>query len=133
MFAKFAISGALATVAVLSLGVAPATATAARVITLTDNQKASRSVALHPGDTLVFKVTQCDGSCGYSWSQTTGPDKRRVQQASTTTAEGGGANHVRTFRYTARSLGSAVAKYGYLGPGRSKADRTITMTFKITK
>ena len=133
MFAKFAVSGALATVAVLSLGAAPATATASRVITMTDNQQTGRTVALHPGDTLVFQVTQCDASCGYSWSQTSGPDKRLIQQANTTTTKGAGANHVRTFRYTARDLGSAVAKYGYFGPGRSKAERAITMTFKITR
>lgn len=135
----------LALAPVLPLVLAPAatavtTTRSSHVTTVKDDGRTNlRHPSLHVGDKYVIRFAEC-GSCGYQWRVVARANNAVVKGISTVKAPSSssgtpivGGSATRTYTFTAKGVGKTTVKLGYFGPSQSKATRTVTLAFTVTK
>ena len=119
---------------------APATTappSSGQTIRLGDADK-GKSVAAHPGDSIVLTLTDCF-SCGYQWNVTTAPAADVVAHRSTedkqaNTAPGAvGGSGSRVFTFEALRAGTTKVVLGYFPPAKgAQPQSTYDLTFSVS-
>jgi hypothetical protein len=114
-------------------------APATKTLTLGDSGK---TVTIAPHQRLEIKLSECRGSCGYSWKTTVKPDPkvltRRPQGHSkppacadpTQPCPVGGSTST-LFRYVGKAAGRTTLRLGYFGPGKAKPSKTFRLTVRV--
>ena len=102
------------------------------------DQDSGKSVAVHPGDTIVVTLSNCF-SCGYRWNVTTASDVSVVahrstedHQAQTAPGQVGGSG-TRVFTFQAVGPGKTRVELGYFPPAKgAQAETTYVINFVVS-
>src|SRR3954469_12300133 len=116
----------LAATAALAPTSSAAAATAAKVVTINDNEK---TVTLVKGQRLRVRLPVCDG-CRNNWKLKHAPD-RHVLRRQSQLRSGSGANAVIVFRYVARASGRTSLEIDEVPPGARRPEQVFRLKVQV--